>query len=267
MMGFDGKLVLAPEQVRVVHEAYRPTSAELERTYGAGSDGSHAGCRRWLRHGWRRISRSRGHRARDGDDCQSGGTALSKCLHLVLCAAAILIDGYDVQTMGLAIPSLAKATGLPPQNFGVVITAGVTGMAVGAIMLAPLADRFGRKLAMVVALLAIALSTLGMTSVEMPIELSGWRFVSGLGLGALLPVTRAGSEHCTAGAPDIRFDAHCRLGRCGFVPRRNVRAKSRESGWLAGIVLSGSTSSPLPITGLLATRAVVGEGKEAGVSE
>jgi AAHS family 4-hydroxybenzoate transporter-like MFS transporter len=114
---------------------------------------------------------------------------LSKCLHLVLCAAAILIDGYDVQTMGLAIPSLAKATGLPPQNFGVVITAGVTGMAVGAIMLAPLADRFGRKLAMVVALLAIALSTLGMTSVEMPIELSGWRFVSGLGLGALLPVT------------------------------------------------------------------------------
>jgi citrate lyase subunit beta/citryl-CoA lyase len=31
MMGFDGKLVLAPEQVRVVHEAYRPTSAELER--------------------------------------------------------------------------------------------------------------------------------------------------------------------------------------------------------------------------------------------
>lgn len=31
MMGFDGKLVLAPEQVRVVHEAYRPTEAELAR--------------------------------------------------------------------------------------------------------------------------------------------------------------------------------------------------------------------------------------------
>lgn len=31
MMGFDGKLVLAAEQVRVVHEAYRPTAAELER--------------------------------------------------------------------------------------------------------------------------------------------------------------------------------------------------------------------------------------------
>jgi len=29
MMGFDGKLVLAPEQVRTVHEAYRPTPAEL----------------------------------------------------------------------------------------------------------------------------------------------------------------------------------------------------------------------------------------------
>ena len=31
MMGFDGKLVLAPEQVRVVHEAYRPSEAELAR--------------------------------------------------------------------------------------------------------------------------------------------------------------------------------------------------------------------------------------------
>jgi len=29
MMGFDGKLVLMPEQVRVVHEAYRPTDAQL----------------------------------------------------------------------------------------------------------------------------------------------------------------------------------------------------------------------------------------------
>jgi len=29
MMGFDGKLVLVPAQVRVVHEAYRPTAGEL----------------------------------------------------------------------------------------------------------------------------------------------------------------------------------------------------------------------------------------------
>jgi citrate lyase subunit beta/citryl-CoA lyase len=29
MMGFDGKLVLVPAQVRIVHEAYRPTPAEL----------------------------------------------------------------------------------------------------------------------------------------------------------------------------------------------------------------------------------------------
>lgn len=31
MMGFDGKLVLAAEQVRIVHEAYRPSDAELAR--------------------------------------------------------------------------------------------------------------------------------------------------------------------------------------------------------------------------------------------
>lgn len=35
MMGFDGKLVLAPEQVRTVHEAYRPTDGELARARAA----------------------------------------------------------------------------------------------------------------------------------------------------------------------------------------------------------------------------------------
>lgn len=31
MMGFDGKLVLSPEQVRIVHEAYRPSEADTAR--------------------------------------------------------------------------------------------------------------------------------------------------------------------------------------------------------------------------------------------
>lgn len=188
---------------------------------------------------------------------------MSKCLHLVLCAAAILIDGYDVQTMGLAIPSLAKATGLPPQNFGVVITAGVTGMAVGAIMLAPLADRFGRKLAMVVALLAIALSTLGMTSVEMPIELSGWRFVSGLGLGALLPVTLA--QAASIVRPERRTFALTLIaasaGAGSFLAGMSAPSLEKVAGW-QGLFYLGALLPLLPITGLLATRAVVGEGRK-----
>jgi citrate lyase subunit beta / citryl-CoA lyase len=49
MMGFDGKLVLVPAQVRTVHEAYRPSDAELTYARGviakleameAGGDGS-----------------------------------------------------------------------------------------------------------------------------------------------------------------------------------------------------------------------------------
>jgi citrate lyase subunit beta / citryl-CoA lyase len=49
MMGFDGKLVLVPAQVRTVHEAYRPTDAELAYARGviakleemeAGGEGS-----------------------------------------------------------------------------------------------------------------------------------------------------------------------------------------------------------------------------------
>lgn len=116
---------------------------------------------------------------------------MNRALPTVLCAFAVLIDGYDVQAIGLAVPSLAAATGKAPQEFGIAIMAGLAGMAMGATLLAPLADRFGRKNGMIAALALISVATALTSLSPEPLTLAFWRFLAGLGLGALLPIALA----------------------------------------------------------------------------
>ena len=62
-----------------------------------------------------------------------------------LCAAALFVDGYDIQVMALAAPSLAKAWSLPPSSFGLALSAVLIGISIGSGIIGPLGDRFGRR--------------------------------------------------------------------------------------------------------------------------
>jgi AAHS family 4-hydroxybenzoate transporter-like MFS transporter len=62
-----------------------------------------------------------------------------------LCAAAVFVDGFDTQAIGYVAPVLSKAIGVRPGALGPVFAAGLFGLALGAFLIAPLADRFGRK--------------------------------------------------------------------------------------------------------------------------
>lgn len=104
-----------------------------------------------------------------------------------LCALVTILDGFDTQAIAYVAPVLAKSWGLGPSAFGPVFSAGLVGMMVGALGLGPVADRFGRKLAIIVsvALMGVfSLATMAATSVESLIVL---RFLTGLGLGGAMP--------------------------------------------------------------------------------
>jgi AAHS family 4-hydroxybenzoate transporter-like MFS transporter len=60
-----------------------------------------------------------------------------------LCAAALFVDGYDIQVMALAVPSLSAAWSLPPSNFGYALSAVVLGITVGSAVLGPLSSWAG----------------------------------------------------------------------------------------------------------------------------
>ncbi len=69
---------------------------------------------------------------------------------IVLCAAALFMDGFDVTAMGYVAPGLSKLWSLKPGALGPVFGAGLFGLMVGALVFSPLADRFGRKMVIAV---------------------------------------------------------------------------------------------------------------------
>jgi MFS transporter, AAHS family, 4-hydroxybenzoate transporter len=103
------------------------------------------------------------------------------------CAAALFVDGYDLQVMALAVPSLSQAWSLPASSFGYALSAVLVGITVGSAILGPLGDRFGRRTMLIVTMTFVGLMTCGTAFSSTPAQFVGWRFVTGVALGAGIP--------------------------------------------------------------------------------
>ncbi len=64
---------------------------------------------------------------------------------IFICFLMNMLDGMDVMVVSYAAPNISKAWAISPQSLGIVFSAGLLGMSVGAMFLAPLADKIGRK--------------------------------------------------------------------------------------------------------------------------
>jgi len=104
-----------------------------------------------------------------------------------LCAAALFVDGYDIQVMALAVPSLSQAWSLPPSSFGYALAAVGLGIMFGSAILGPLGDRFGRRTLLVVTMTFVGLMTGCTALASTPAQFVGWRFATGVALGAGIP--------------------------------------------------------------------------------
>lgn len=105
----------------------------------------------------------------------------------VLCATVLFVDGYDIQVMALAVPSLARGWSLPASSFGLALSAVVIGISIGSGLLGPLGDRFGRRTVLLATLAAMSLATCFTASARSPAEFVFWRLATGLALGAGIP--------------------------------------------------------------------------------
>jgi AAHS family 4-hydroxybenzoate transporter-like MFS transporter len=112
-------------------------------------------------------------------------------LTIFICFLMNMLDGMDVLIISYAAPAIAKAWSISPANLGVVFSSGLVGMTVGAIFLAPFADRIGRKSTMLIAGLLMA-TCIYATSYATDVNLlMVFRFISGLGIGAMMATTAA----------------------------------------------------------------------------
>ncbi|MBK6674214.1 MAG: MFS transporter [Proteobacteria bacterium] len=123
----------------------------------------------------------------------SGGTALTagQWWAIVLCALAAFFDGYDAQMLAMAIPLMADAFQVAPPAFAAAASGSLAGMAIGAMLLSPLADRFGRRPMLIISLALLGSATLYAMRSTGPNQIALWRTVAGCGLGAVVPITIA----------------------------------------------------------------------------
>ncbi len=104
-----------------------------------------------------------------------------------LCALVAMLDGLDLQSIGLAAPAMGAQLHIAPQAFGVVFSAALAGLALGAFLLGPVADRVGRKRVLVGATFCFGIFTLATAYASNLPELLAVRFLTGVGLGGAMP--------------------------------------------------------------------------------
>jgi len=106
---------------------------------------------------------------------------------LGLLLIALLCDGFDLQLLAFAAPRLAKEWGILPTELGLVSSANLLGMMFGAMFLGNMGDRFGRKRVIVYGTILYACMSLLCLLASTPLQLGILRFLTGLGLGGVLP--------------------------------------------------------------------------------
>ena len=133
-------------------------------------------------------------------------TGARSAVTVALCFAVMVIEGFDIQAMGVAAPALGPELKLSREVLGQALSASNIGLVIGAILGGWLADVFGRKPVLISAVAVFGLFTLmtmQSTSFEM---LFAARLLTGLGFGGALPnvmaiaadVSRDGKRGSTA---------------------------------------------------------------------
>jgi AAHS family 4-hydroxybenzoate transporter-like MFS transporter len=106
---------------------------------------------------------------------------------IALCFIVVALDGMDIAIMGFIAPTLKTAWGVSNHQLGMVISAALIGLALGAMVAGPLADRYGRRMMIILSVFFFGLWTLA-TALSQNIEqMMLFRFLTGLGLGAAMP--------------------------------------------------------------------------------
>jgi AAHS family 4-hydroxybenzoate transporter-like MFS transporter len=110
-------------------------------------------------------------------------------LLLFLCFLIVTTDGMDVAIMGFLAPAITREWGISKAAFGAVMSAAPIGLAIGALLIGPLSDRYGRKRLLMVAVAWFGTFSILCSQAGDVYQLSILRFLTGLGLGAAMPNT------------------------------------------------------------------------------
>jgi MFS family permease len=105
----------------------------------------------------------------------------------------MVLDGFDLVVLGTVIPTLIKTGELGFDAVGATFAATISlvGVGLGALFIAPLSDKFGRRKLLIACVAGFSVFTLGVAFAPNVAVFSLLRLLAGLGLGACLPAALA----------------------------------------------------------------------------
>jgi benzoate transport len=112
-------------------------------------------------------------------------------LVVAITVALNALDGFDVLSISFASPGIAREWGIDRAALGIVLSMELIGMAVGSAVLGGVADRIGRRPAILGCLAVMATGMVMATTASGLAGLSTWRIVTGLGIGGMLAAINA----------------------------------------------------------------------------
>src|SRR6516164_7617408 len=110
---------------------------------------------------------------------------------VAICSLIQICDGYDVGSIGWAVPSLTHAWNLPPSAFALAFLWSNLGVMAGALSSGPIGDRFGRKPLLLASIAIFGLAPLLSAFTGSLGALSVLRFFTGLGIAGAFSGTTA----------------------------------------------------------------------------
>jgi MFS transporter, AAHS family, 4-hydroxybenzoate transporter len=151
----------------------------------------------------------------------SSPMSLYQILIVAICFILNMNDGIDVLVVSFTGSEIVKELGLSDTALGGIFSAGVAGMTLGCLFLAPLGDTFGRRKIFIFALIFITSGMFGVYLSHSYGLILTCRFITGLGIGGILPtMATAASEFSNNKTRDFNV---------GLI----------QGGWPLGAILTG----------------------------
>lgn len=120
-------------------------------------------------------------------------TQLNKALMLIIAVAAagFFFDSFDIVIVSYALPVIKQEFALDPKQLGLIGSAALAGMGLGSWFWGWVADKWGRRVVFAATVLMFSVCT-GIAGLSMSLGfLIGARFLTGLGLGGMVPIDQA----------------------------------------------------------------------------
>ena len=159
-----------------------------------------------------------------------------------LCTLIQICDGYDINSVAWAVPSLTHVWSLPGPAFTTAFLWSSIGILVGALSAGPIGDRVGRKPLLLASVTIFGIASLLSAFSASLLMLTILRFFTGLGIGGAFPgaatLTGDYAPHRLRATMIMASFTGAPIG--GFVGGQIVAALLPHFGWPAIFLLGGA---------------------------